>query len=243
VTPVAAGAVIAAGDGARLATLGRPKALVEVAGMPLVERVLANFRAAGISGTAVLFNERDHEPARFVAERFPGFATVLRKTTPHSLESFRTVLHASPPGRVLVATVDTVCAEEDFVAFVRAAERVPAGETVLAVTPLVADEKPLWVQAGAGGRVLRVGGEATGAVTAGYYLVSANARARAAAAPPELGRLREFLAWLCDSGEPMRAIPIANAVDVDRPEDVRLAESLLGARTPAAAGPARGGRA
>ena len=238
-TPVAAGAVIAAGDGSRLSALGRPKAMVEVAGMPLVERALRHFQAAGIPRAVVLFNERDDEPARFVAARFPGFASVLRKTTPNSLESFRAVLAASPPGRILVATVDTVCAEEDFAAFVRAAELTAPEETVLAVTTLVADENPLWVEADGSGRVRRVGGAPAAAVTAGYYVVSE--RARAAEPPPGLGRLREFLAWLCDSGEPMRAVPIANAVDVDRPEDVRLAETLFAPGASARA--ARGGAA
>ena len=233
-TPLATGAVIAAGDGSRLAPLGRPKALADVAGRPLVERALANLRAAGIPSAVVLFNERDDECARFVESRFPGFARVLRKTTAHSLESFRTVLAASPRGRVLVATVDTVCAEEDFVAFARAAERAPADETVLAVTRLVHDEKPLRVVADPDGRVRRVGGSSGDLVTCGYYVVSE--RARFLDPPARLGRLREYLAWLCDSGEPLRALEIANAVDVDRPEDVRLADELFGARAAAAVG-------
>jgi hypothetical protein len=62
--------------------------------------------------------------------------------------------------------------------------------------------------------------------------------ARAKTPPASLGRLREYLAWLCDAGEPMRAVSIGKAVDVDRPEDVRLAESLLRGTTADAGGAA-----
>ena len=96
--------------------------------------------------------------------------------------------------------------------------------TVLAVTPLVADEKPLWVTLGADGRVQAIGGSDGRLVTAGVYRVSARAR-RVAAAPP-LGRLREYLGWLCRSGEPLYGEIIETVVDVDRGQDVAAAEAL-----------------
>lgn len=226
-TRFGAGGLIAAGEGSRLASLGRPKPLVEVAGVPLLARVLTNFEAAGIDRVAIIFNETEEDCAAFARTQFPDLVrTVVLRTTPHSLESFRTILAVSPPGRLLIATVDTVCSPEAFAAFARAAEMAPEDETILAVTPLVADEKPLWVMSDAAGRIRRVGGASGDAVTAGIYAVSERARARTP--PASLGRLREYLAWLCDAGEPMRAVSIGKAVDVDRPDDVRLAESLLG---------------
>lgn len=234
-TAIAAGGVFAAGEGSRLASLGRHKPLVPVAGLPLIERVLLNFEAAGVSAVSVIFNAEEEDCAAFVRERFPKLVkTVVLRTTPHSLESFRTILSVSPPGRLLVATVDTLCATGDFVAFARAAEAARPEETVLAVTPLVADEKPLWVRTDSGGRVTGIGGSAGDAVTAGFYALSE--RARALTPPTSLGRLREYLAWLCDSGEPILAATIAKAVDVDRPEDIALAESLFAAAPRHAAG-------
>jgi hypothetical protein len=73
-------------------------------------------------------------------------------------------------------------------------------------------------------------------VTAGFYVVSESARRLAP--PTSLGRLREYLAWLCESGEPIRAFSIETAVDVDRPEDVRLAETLLSGSQRASGGEA-----
>jgi NDP-sugar pyrophosphorylase family protein len=201
----------------------------------LIERVLSNFAAAGIGSVSVIFNEEEEECAAFVRRRFPELVkNLVLRTTPHSLESFRVILSLSPPGRLLVATVDTLCATEDFVAFARAAEAAPEEETVLAVTPLVADEKPLWVRRDASGRVTEIGGSSRDAVTAGFYALSERARERTP--PATLGRLREYLAWLWASGEPIRAASIAKAVDVDRPEDVRLAEALFAPPRRAAGG-------
>ena len=60
------------------------------------------------------------------------------------------------------------------------------------------------------------------------YLLSE--RVRRMEPPAGLGRLREYLAWLVESGEPMYGDVIETVVDVDRAEDVALAEALA-ART------------
>jgi hypothetical protein len=54
----------------------------------------------------------------------------------------------------------------------------------------------------------------------------ASERVRTLVPPPTLGRLREFLAWLCREGEPLYAEVIETVVDVDRPDDVAIAEAL-----------------
>jgi hypothetical protein len=145
------------------------------------------------------------------------------KTTASSLESFARVI-AGGDGPIVMSTVDAWCAARDFARFVEAALRRPPGATVLGVTPLVADEKPLWVEMDGAGRVTAIGGSAGRMVTAGLYVVPGHLRR--APIPAELGRLREYLAWLCRSGEPMYAEVVETVVDVDRAEDVALAESL-----------------
>jgi len=67
------------------------------------------------------------------------------KTTASSLESFLEVTGAPGGERMLVSTVDAWCRPADFTRFVAAAMDRPPRATVLAVTPFVADEKPLWV--------------------------------------------------------------------------------------------------
>jgi NDP-sugar pyrophosphorylase family protein len=229
--------VIAAGEGSRLKSLGVAKPLVRVAGEPLVAHVLENFAAVGIGQAALIFNAGEEDCAAFVRARFPGLVSdVIVKSTASSLESFREVLAASPPGRLLVSTVDAFVPRPDFLAFVRAAERLPLETTVLAVTSFVADEKPLWVRTAGGGRVIEIGGPSGDAVTAGLYVVPA--RVRALLSPPSLKRLRDFLAWICASGESIVAVWIPKAIDVDRPDDLALAEALARETPPAGRGAA-----
>ncbi len=228
------GAVIAAGEGSRLLGDGFAphKPLVSVAGTPLVAHVLGNLCAAGLCRVSIIFNESEADCAAFVKERFADLdLTVILKSTPSSLVSFGEVLSLSKAGRTLVSTVDAFCPEDDFVDFVRRAERRPVDATVLAVTPFVADEKPLWVTLGKDGLVTRVGGDRGDAVTAGIYVVSEGARGHAVAPASGLARLRDFLAWLVARGEPIFAESIRKVVDVDRGEDVALAEELARSRS------------
>lgn len=221
------GGIIAAGEGSRLRRAGytMPKPLVPIAGVPLIESVIRNFRAARIAPLAIIVNDAERAVVEWARARFPELEVeFIVKTTRSSLESFGEVTARHPGGRMLVSTVDAWCREADFVRFVEAAVRRPADATVLAVTPLVADENPLRVALNTAGRVTRLGGETGDLVTAGMYLVPE--RVRTLAPPPGLGRLREFLAWLPGAGEPVYGEIIETVVDVDRADDVALAEAL-----------------
>jgi NDP-sugar pyrophosphorylase family protein len=222
-----AGGIIAAGEGSRLRQGGfaMPKPMVPIAGVPLIESVIRNFRAARVGPLAIIMNEQERPCVDWVRRRFPDLdVEFIVKTTASSLESFGEVIRRHPGGRMLVSTVDAWCLEADFVRFVEAAARRPVDATVLAVTPLVADEKPLRVVMTADGRVTEIGGDAGDLVSAGMYLVSH--AVRTLAPPPGLGRLRDFLSWLARSGAPLYGEIIEQVVDVDRADDVALAETL-----------------
>jgi NDP-sugar pyrophosphorylase family protein len=221
------GGIIAAGEGSRLRQAGwtMPKPLVPVAGMPLIERVIRNFVAAGISSLVIIVNERDRECEHWIASRFPNLDLhVIVKTTDSSLESFLEVAGNLGSGRALMSTVDAWCPEETFVEFVQAAREFSPDATVLAVTPFVEDERPLWVTMDASGRITRLGEDSGEVVTAGMYLVSEPVRRLFP--PPEVKSLRTFLAWLLHRGEPLYGVVLPEVVDVDRGEDVALAERL-----------------
>jgi NDP-sugar pyrophosphorylase family protein len=222
------GGIIAAGEGSRLRAGGyaMPKALVPVGGVPLIEAVIGNFRAAGIDSLVVIVNEQSRACEAFVRERFPTLdVELIVKTTASSLESFLEVSRRLGPGPALVSTVDAWCRPADFRRFVEAGRRRLPHGSVLGVTPLVADEKPLLATVDAAGRITRLGEGAGPMVTAGFYLLSAAARAETP--PPGLGRLREYLGWLVER-QPLYAEVIDTVVDVDRPGDVALAEKIMG---------------
>jgi len=224
---VFAGGIIAAGEGSRLRQSGfvMPKPMVPIAGVPLIESTIRNLRAARVGPLAIIMNEQERGCVDWTRARFPDLdIEFIVKTTRSSLESFGEVIRRHPGGRMLVSTVDAWCVESDFVRFVEAAARRPVDATVLAVTPLEADEKPLRVVMRPDGRITDIGGDAGELVTAGVYLVPESVRALAP--PPGLERLRDFLTWLARSGAPMYGEIIEQVVDVDRAEDVALAEAL-----------------
>jgi len=228
------GAIIAAGEGSRLRRDGfaMPKPLVPVAGIPLVEHVIGHFLAAGIDTLAVIFNENEKDCVDFVRSRFGNLdLRLVIKTTASSLESFGEVAALLGEGRALVSTVDAFCSRPAFLDFYRGALLRPEAASVLAVTPFVADEKPLWVDMDPSGRISALGGPSGTQVTAGMYLISDRVRVLAPemARSGTLGRLREFLGWLHRQGEPLYGESIPTVVDVDRAEDVALAEALVAA--------------
>ena len=63
--------ILAGGKGTRLAARlnGRPKPLIEIAGVPLLERQLRQLQAAGVSEAIVLVNHEAHQIEAFLAER------------------------------------------------------------------------------------------------------------------------------------------------------------------------------
>jgi len=224
--PALTGGIIAAGEGSRLRRAGWtvPKPLVPVAGVPLIEAVIRNFRAARITSLTIIVSVEARDCVDWVRSRFPEIdVEFIVKTTASSFESFLEVV-AGGAGRMLVSTVDAWCREVDFVRFAEAAARRPLDAMVLAVTPLVADEKPVWVKLAESGRITELGGGSGDFVTAGMYLVPE--RVRRMRAPSGPGRLREFLAWLSTSGEPLYGEVIQTVVDVDRADDVARAEAL-----------------
>ena len=225
--PAFPGGVLAAGEGRRLRRDGyaMPKVMVPVASVPLIEHVVGNLIAAGIAPILLLVSEEASDGARWVRTRFSGWdIRVLTKTTRSSLESFQALAHEVRAGPALISTVDAWCPADDFVRFVDSARRYPRDATVLAVTPFVADERPLWITLDGTRRVTRIDDTSGTVVTAGVYLVSEPARRMALEHPG--GRLRDFLRWLVERGEPVYGLSIPVVVDVDRAEDVKLAEAL-----------------
>jgi NDP-sugar pyrophosphorylase family protein len=202
-----------------------PKPLVRVAGVPLLETVIRNFVAAGVDELTIIVNERDVACVEWARAAFPALGLdFIVKTTGSSLESFREVSARAASGRLLISTVDAWCASTDFVRFVDAAVRRPREAVVLGVTPLVADEKPLWVTLDDGGRIARIGGSAGDLVTAGMYLVPDTVRALVRTC--DLPRLRDCLAWLHREDVPMYGEVLPAVIDVDDATDVALAETL-----------------
>lgn len=234
-------AVLAAGLGERLRADGvaTPKALVRVAGTPLVAHALAAVAAAGATEAVVAVNDRDADAvAALLAASPPGLPVrLLRRTTASSLETFAlaaTSLLEQGARHAIVAMVDGVFPRGVLAPFAFEADRVARGaaapfEGLIGVSDRPDDDRPLRVRADSAGRVVAIGPGAEGSklATAGLYLLPERALRRG----PELlaagaGALRELLTAIVEEGEVLRALQLGAVVDVDRLDDLRAAESL-----------------
>jgi NDP-sugar pyrophosphorylase family protein len=219
------GGIIAAGSGSRLRAEGSrvSKPMVAVAGRPLIEHALNRLRAAGICRLTVIINEASDDCRRWLEHRAGDLdLDLIVRTTPSSYASFRLVADRLAGARAVITTVDAVMATADFCGFVSRAAALPEDVMVLGVTDLVDDEKPLWVTLDpADGSVRRLGGDRGNHVTAGLYMLPAQGVREPAGG---CDRLRDYLGWLLEHGQRMRAIPLPRVYDIDRMRDIAAAE-------------------
>ncbi len=227
---IAAG-IIAAGLGSRLKSHDPklPKPLVCVSGKPLVYWVVSGLRSAGVESITILLNTSGDAVRKYLEDVFADIKwSFLRKDTASSWESFRLVSRnlAESQAKFLVSTVDALIPPAGIAHFARQAfERE---EEAMALTRFVEDEKPLWADTDAAGRITALGERASQrtAVTCGLYALSGSLAAAMPAAS-KYDRLRDYWSDLIHDGQPVRGVLLENTVDVDRPEDLPAAEKVI----------------
>lgn len=230
-------AILAAGLGTRLSGSGAEvlKPLVEVNGKPLIGHVVSNLRDAGVQQIAMVLHTRAHAVEHYCRATFPRIDwRIAYRDTPHSWATLLALQKLLLPERFLLSTVDAVLRPGRFLAFAQSAVERPE-PLILGVTDFVDDEKPLWVRWDATGRVTALGPQAAGSgwVTAGVYVMRPDlvreAQLRRSA---DFHSLREFLAYCVERGIGVAALPVGQAVDVDRPHDLIQAAHLLSGEAP-----------
>jgi NDP-sugar pyrophosphorylase family protein len=223
--------IIAAGEGLRFKEAGVRvhKPLIPIAGFPLIGHRLRQFVESGIQGAVIIFNEGQQDCADWVRKHFPAMDLhILIKSTRSSFESFWRVGRALGPGRHLISTVDAICSSDDWHKMLN--PRSPSlCEILLGVTSFVHDEKPLWVRTAPGSlEITEIGGGAHGYATAGLYGVHEGIFEKTLR--EDISSLRVFLRELLREGFPVRAVPLADVIDVDTVDDIHLAEKFLSRR-------------
>jgi NDP-sugar pyrophosphorylase family protein len=222
--------IIAAGEGSRLrAHAPVVKPMIPVAGRPLIHWIVGSLSSAGCREVTVLTNSRGTAVPPSLSAAFPAIRfSFLRADTASSFESFRLVslALAEKAERFLVSTTDALVPPAAMSAFLDACLRANA-DAGLALTSFVDDEKPLWADLDAAGRVIALGDAARQKrrVTSGLYFMTRAAAARLPRADAH-GRLRDFLAQLARETTTL-GVPLSKTLDVDRPEDLAAAEAFL----------------
>jgi choline kinase len=218
-------AILAAGEGSRLEAEGilTPKPLIEVGGERLLDRLVRIFSSHGADKIVIVINSRMtavREHLDEISPRCPFLRYVVADTpsSMHSLWAMRTLLLDDT---FVLTTVDTIFREDDFARYLR--------EGDFAVTPFVDDEKPLWVDTDADGRItaFRDNGPCP-YVSAGIYRITpAMMRVLSDCIGRSESRMRNFQRAILRAGITVKAFPMERVYDIDHKEDIAKAERFL----------------
>lgn len=227
-------AIIAAGQGSRLAQEGAnvPKPLVTLNGEPLIGRLIRIFTQNNAESISVIVNEEAKEVRSYLESLAVDCElNVVVKTTPSSMHSFYELSKVMKQGRFCLTTVDTVFREDEFVEFIKIFEEQEEYDGLMAVTPFVDDEKPLYVEVDEDKNIKAFLDERVSEgllVSGGVYALGDEAReVLADCVEKGVHRMRNYQRALLMSGLKLKAHSIDKIIDVDHVSDIASAEELL----------------
>ena len=226
-------AIIAAGEGSRLASEGvkAPKPLVKLQGIPIIERLVILFASQGADSINIIINEQQPETLlllKKLQKRYP--INIVVKDTPSSMHSLHALSHLLRGDRFCLTTVDTIFREEEFTEYIKAFEN-SQHDGLMAVTDYIDDEKPLYVETDDALNITDFVDNPTDCskyISGGIYGLRENAldildECMAAG----IARMRNFQRSLVKGGLKLKAHPLNKIIDIDHAEDITKAEEFL----------------
>ena len=232
-------AIIAAGDGSRLAQEGvtEPKPLVKVRGERLINRLIRIFMGNNATEIVVICNEQMSDVAshlKMIQDKgLNGLPVPLRfvvKSTPSSMHSFYELRNFLRDDPFILTTVDTIFDESEFHDYVLSFQNKIAQGTdaLMGVTDYIDDEKPLYVDVD---NVMCINGyydtpqADSRFISAGIYgLTAPSLDILEACIEKGESRMRNFQRALVAAGLQIEAYPLTKVFDIDHIDDIRKAD-------------------
>ena len=227
-------AIIAAGEGSRLAQEGvkKPKPLVELNGEPMIGRLINVFTRYNAESVSVIVNSEMKEVKAYLDSlKIDVPFNVVVKSTPSSMHSFFELSRVMRKGKFCLTTVDTIFREDDFARYIVAFEADAESDGMMAVTPFIEDEKPLYVDVDSEMNIKAfrdAAFEGARYISGGVYALNDKAIAVLEDCMSRgVSRMRNFQRALIDAGLNLKAYSIEKIVDVDHAGDIEVAERFL----------------
>ena len=230
--------IIAAGEGSRLVQEGvsLPKPLVEIAGKPMIGRLISIFKSCGAESINVIVNEEMKEVRQYLEQLAAESSIPLRikvKSTPSSMHSFFELSSMMPEnGKFVLTTVDTIFRPEDFEKYVKSFEEATDVDALMAVTSYIDDEKPLYVETDPEMHIKAFSDSALEDVkyiSGGIYgLTTPSIGVLQKCLNEGISRMRNFQRQLLKAGLRVDAFDMGKILDVDHASDIEKANSFLG---------------
>ena len=226
-------AIIAAGEGSRLASEGvkAPKPLIEIQGVPLIERLVRIFARQGADSINIIVNEQQPETLAHIRELQKLFPiNVVVKSTPSSMHSLHALSHLLRGDKFCLTTVDTLFHEEEFAQYIKTFKE-SNGDGIMAVTDYIDDEKPLYVDTDSQLDITAFCDKPTENsryISGGIYGLTPKALDILDECMAEgIERMRNFQRRLVDGGMRLKAYPFTKIIDIDHAEDIEKAERFI----------------
>jgi NDP-sugar pyrophosphorylase family protein len=228
-------AIIAAGEGSRLVQEGvkTPKPLVQINGIPLIDRLISIFSKNNASSVSVIVNEEMESVRRHIEQIKTDFPiNLVVRSTPSSMHSFFELSPFLQKGKFCLTTVDTIFRDDEFAAFIQAFEQDRESDGMMAVTAYVDDEKPLYVSVDE--KDMAITGfqdtptEADIFISGGIYgLTPKSIQTLNNCMEKGISRMRNFQRQLINDGFKLKAYPFRKIIDVDHASDIFEAKKLI----------------
>ena len=226
-------AIIAAGEGSRLASEGvkAPKPLIEIQGVPLIERLVRIFAHQGADSINIIVNEQQPETLAHIKELQKQYPiNIVVKSTPSSMHSLHALSHLLRGDKFCLTTVDTLFHEEEFAEYIKTFKESD-GDGIMAVTDYIDDEKPLYVDTDSQLDITAFCDKPTENsryISGGIYGLTPKAIDILDECMAEgIERMRNFQRRLVDGGMRLKAYPFTKIIDIDHAEDIEKAERFI----------------
>lgn len=226
-------AIIAAGEGSRLASEGitTPKPMIELQGVPIIERLVRLFARHGADSISIIINRQQPETLAhlmMLKEKFP--IEIIVKDTPSSMHSMHALSSSLKGDRFCLTTVDTLFHESEFTAYIEAFEKCGC-DGLMAVTDYIDDEKPLYIDTDSELEITAFCDKATENsryISGGIYgLTPRSLEILDECMEQGVERMRNFQRRLVERGMKLKAFPFSKIIDIDHAEDIAKAEEFL----------------
>ena len=234
-------AVIAAGEGSRLAAEGieSPKPLVKVGGEVLIDRLIRIFMDNDADEIVIICNDLTTLVARHLLDiqqnGLKGRPIPLRfmvKSTPSSMHSFFELSPYLTDGPFCLTTVDTIFRPDEFKDYIAAFKTAvkEGNDGLMGVTDYIDDEKPLYVDVDDD---LNITGfldksDTCRFISGGIYGLTPKAITTLNGCIDRgESRMRNFQRALISDGQKLKAYKFSKVLDIDHASDIKKAEDFL----------------
>ena len=227
-------AILAAGEGSRLKSVGTYKPIIKINKRPLIEIMLLNLAQLKIKKTLIIFNEDEKKMdlSEVPSLKLPNIEYFFKstKSSLHSLQEINHKLKVKENEHYFISMVDSIILPNEIFRFFTFCQSLTKEESAIIATPFIDDESPLTLEINEQGYITEFQTPIDGntLVTSGVYCFSGTLNKLMEKLISDGNtKMRFFLTEAINQNHKIRVFQSKKTLDIDRPEDIKIAEIFL----------------